>query len=273
MNPFFIVGNKRSGTSHLVRLLNLHPQVYISHESDAVWILYQFHNGMPFSSYPFDSPLGMNATLEKCAHVLDGSKTVRENFFALQTCLMKVGNPWCPPQEKEGVLWIGDKKPFQHTDPKLADFILENLPEARFIHLIRHPFSVVWSAERFNALRGGDFWLDLTPEQALERWTMHEEWVLRLKGLAPVLDVKFEDLCADTETEMKRIFDFLSVDTTDDLLCEAKKRTLRKQDRSPMLKCSRRTLSVMELYGYEPPKMTISNMLSGLFNRRKACMK
>ena len=34
MKTVFVVGNKRSGTSLLVRLLNAHPGVYVSHESD-----------------------------------------------------------------------------------------------------------------------------------------------------------------------------------------------------------------------------------------------
>jgi len=32
--PLFLVGNKRSGTSQLVRLLNLHPKIFVAHESD-----------------------------------------------------------------------------------------------------------------------------------------------------------------------------------------------------------------------------------------------
>jgi hypothetical protein len=43
--PLFIVGNKRSETSQLVRILNLHPQVFEYHESDISWILYQFYIG------------------------------------------------------------------------------------------------------------------------------------------------------------------------------------------------------------------------------------
>ena len=30
--PVFFIGNKRSGTSLLVRLMNLHPEVFVTHE-------------------------------------------------------------------------------------------------------------------------------------------------------------------------------------------------------------------------------------------------
>jgi hypothetical protein len=41
--PLFIIGSKRSGTSLLVSLLNQHPRVLVTHESDLVWILYQIY--------------------------------------------------------------------------------------------------------------------------------------------------------------------------------------------------------------------------------------
>src|SRR5690349_3517914 len=57
--------------SHLVRLLNLHPAVFVAHESDVIWILYQMANGLLFHCYPWDGPRGMEATLKQCADLLD----------------------------------------------------------------------------------------------------------------------------------------------------------------------------------------------------------
>ena len=58
MRPLFIIGNKRSGTSQLVRILNLHPEIFIAHESDIIWILHQFYRQEPFdySIYTLASP-------------------------------------------------------------------------------------------------------------------------------------------------------------------------------------------------------------------------
>ncbi len=61
----FIIGNKRSGSTQLMHLLNLHPNIFISNESDILWILYRFHNNLDIVPYQWDTPIGMNRILEK----------------------------------------------------------------------------------------------------------------------------------------------------------------------------------------------------------------
>ena len=46
INGLFIVGNKRSGSTHLMRLLNLHENIFVTNESDIVWVLYCYHNNI-----------------------------------------------------------------------------------------------------------------------------------------------------------------------------------------------------------------------------------
>lgn len=250
----FISGNKRSGTSQLVRMLNLHPHVFISHESDVIWILHQFYQNKPFESYPWDSPRGMDITVRQCGHVLNKEKSPQENFFALQHCMMQKGNPWLSPLSKKDLLWIGDKKPFQHTDPQLLAFILEMFPDARFIHMVRHPFAVAESSERFNKTIDGDFWIDLTLEQKVERWTYHEKSVskLKLSKTAKVIDVRYEDLCREPVKELTRIFTFLDLDIDENLLKRAQRDTRCILRNVPAIPCSRETTSMMEEYGYKP---------------------
>jgi len=256
--PLFIVGNKRSGTSLLVRLLNLHPRIFVSHESDIVWILYQFHERKPFEPHPWDSGRGMGITLSTCRSLLSLDRTPLENFYAVQTAMMRAGNPWLPALRKDELDWIGDKKPFQHGDPRLVDFILLNLPRARFIHLVRHPFQVVASVRRFNRTANGDFWKELSGEEQIERWLFHEERVLDLKRRVgeQLIDVRYEDLCKKPAEEMARLLTFLEVDqlppqSADDI----KRQTLPPRRRAPAITCSDRSRAVAELYGYSlaPP--------------------
>jgi hypothetical protein len=250
----FIAGNKRSGTSQLARLLTSHPQIFVSHESDAVWILYQFHNHHPFASHPKDSPRGMKYTLEKCGHVLDENKGIAENYFALQHCLMLTGSPWCPATNKSGLMWIGDKKPFQHTDPELVKFILDNFPTPHFIHLIRHPFAVAASAAAFNKTPDGDFWQRLTMDEIVERWTLHEKRVLELKQdkRVNVLDIRYEDLCRETAKELKTILHFLHLDMDEGMVKKAGRKTRYTIKNMPKIPCSEETRLIMEKYGYKP---------------------
>ncbi|MBA3483982.1 MAG: sulfotransferase, partial [Pirellulales bacterium] len=54
------MGNKRSGSTLLVNMLNEHPEVCVTHESDIIWTLYQCRHGMPkqFRSFELDAPRG-----------------------------------------------------------------------------------------------------------------------------------------------------------------------------------------------------------------------
>lgn len=250
----FITGNKRSGTSQLVRMLNLHPHLFISHESDVIWILYQFYQNKPFESYPWDSPRGMDVTLRQCGHVLTKEKSPQENYFALQHCMMTKGNPWLPPLSKKDLLWIGDKKPFQHTDPHLLAFILEMFPDARFIHMVRHPFAVAESSERFNKTIDGDFWIDLTLEQKVERWTYHEKSVsgLKLSQTGKVIDVRYEDLCREPAQALTRIFTFLDLAIDNNIIKRAQRDSQFIVKNVSPISCNEGTASMMEEYGYKP---------------------
>jgi hypothetical protein len=249
----FIVGNKRSGTSHLVRLLNLHPQVFVSHESDIVWALYQFSHDQPFQSHPWDSDRGLRHTLESCGDLFRRERSPRENFLAIQLRLMEAGTPFLPPQTKAELLWIGDKKPFQHADPQLVTFILERFPDAHFLHIVRHPFSVALSSDRFNERRGGDFWLGLTLEEKVERWTFHEQQVLSLRHRLPgrVHSLRHEDLCGHTREELSRLFAFLQLSAASGMLEEAVRQTRPVTRHIPVLGCSRETTRIAGGYGYD----------------------
>lgn len=250
--PVFIIGNKRSGTSQLVRLLNLHPQVFISHESDVVWILYQFHNDQSFRGHPSDSDKGMLLTLEHCSDLLLRDRSPWENFLAVQRRVMEQGTPWLPPVNKQELCWIGDKKPFQQADPQLSSFILENFPEAHFLHIVRHPFAVAASSQRFNKTRNGDFWLGLSREEKVERWTYYEKQVQALRTVVKdrVHTLRFEDLCRDTERELAAVFNFLRLCPSPDLLKEASRQTLPAANVLAAIRCSKETRDIARHYEY-----------------------
>ncbi len=251
--PLFIVGNKRSGTSHLVRLLNLHPQVFVSHESDIVWALYQFFHDQPIQSHPWDSDRGLRHTMESCGDLFRRERCPRENFLAIQRRLMEAGTPFLPPQTKNELRWIGDKKPFQHGDPQLVTFILEHFPDAHFVHIVRHPFAVALSSARFNESRGGDFWLGLSLEEKVERWTFHEQQVHSLRDKLPdrVHSLCYEDLCEHTSEQLSRVFASLQLSAAPGMLEEAARQTRSVTHHIPVIRCSEETTRVAAGYGYD----------------------
>ena len=249
----FIIGNKRSGTSLLVRLLNLHPQIFVSHESDIGWILYQYHQGRPFAAHSWDSDRGMHTTLELAGELLKSNAKPKDNFTAIQTRLMEKGTPWLPAQQKAELKWLGDKKPLQYTDPELLAFLLKHFPDAHFLHIVRHPFDVVASSDRFNQTADGDFWLGLSPTQKVERWTFHEKQVIKLCEAIPdrVYTLRYEDLCQQTEKELSGVFSFLKVEPNKEILREADRQTIFTARPTAPIACSEDAMQIATSYGYD----------------------
>jgi len=258
IRPLFIIGNKRSGTSHLVRLLNLHPHVFVSHESDIAWILYQFHRNRPFRAHAWDSEKGMRFTLESAGHLLQRNRAPSENFMAVQRHLMEKGTPWLGPLKKPDLLWIGDKKPFQHTDPRILSFILNQLPDAHFLHIVRHPFDVVASSDRFNRTRDGDFWLEFSPREKMERWAFHEKRVQTLRQTLKdrVHSLRYEDLCRRTRHELSAVFKFLGVAPIPQALEEASRQTIPAVHPTRVIQCSAEAARIARLHGYDVRRPT-----------------
>lgn len=258
----FLVGNKRSGTSHLVRLLNSHPSVFVAHEADVVWILYQMARGLPCRCYPWDGPVGMEATLKACADLLDREAVTRraataipELFDRILARLMEQGSDVQQPRPKERLAWIGDKKPVQQADPDILTFIRRHFSEARFVHIIRHPQAVVSSM-----VAGGrtwskvEYWKD-TPESIFERWAIHEEWVLAAKETVPVHSLRYEDLCTDPVGQLGKVFEFLGLTMPAAAATVIDSQTKRGADDkhiSFQLPRHRRAERIMELFGYCP---------------------
>ncbi len=215
--PLFLIGNKRSGTSHLVRLLNLHPQIFVTHESDIVWILYQIRNGTTPVCYPWDGPLGMEATMEACRDILELNAKkiaqghgISEVFFQVEHLLMQNGSKVQTPYNKISLAWIGDKKPVQHADPLIRQFIHAYFSQARFIHIVRHPQAVVASmVEAGREWARVEYWR-LSPTDILSRWATQEGWVLDAKSEGrQVYTLRFEDLCENPLESMRAVFNFL----------------------------------------------------------------
>jgi len=249
----FIVGNKRSGTSQLVRILNKHPGIFVSHESDIVWILHQFHSGQSLHAHhPWDSSRGMNLTLDTCGHLLRPELNPAENFKRVQLCVMKNGNPWMPPSEKKDIKWLGDKKPFQHADPRLWPFIRDHFPGAHFLHIVRHPFAVAESSNKFNQTPDGDFWEGLSLEEKVEKWTFHEqqvEWLRRQKDVS-LHTLRYEDFCRHTSRELSKIFRFLKLPVPSNMLEQASDETMPPVRNYPRINCSHQTRQLARQYGY-----------------------
>jgi hypothetical protein len=257
-----MLGNKRSGTSHFVRVANLHPNLFISHEADVVWILYQWSQRLPYCRYAFDGRLGMEATLRACGHLLEAisdldlrgplvPKMFRDILLHLRTNGSAVQVPF--PTKAE-LTWIGDKKPVQNSDPTLQSFIRTHFPSMRYIHIVRDPTAVISSMLRAGRTWAREYWGNVGKDELLARWTRHEEWVLQIKAANPasVVTVRFEDFIRAPVSEMARVCEFLQLpmpgSTAD---------AIRALPQRPRRRCAykfktypARTMAILSRYGY-----------------------
>jgi len=207
MQYVFAIGNKRSGTSLLVRLLNAHPSLLITHESDILWLLYCFEHNLPFEKHPDDGFKGASFTLERARHLFTRDRSVREIFEAVQRLLLSTGSPWLPPEKFDGIFCLGDKKPVQMTDERVFQYALQNFPGCKFIHVMRDP--VDWLVSYQNRVEGPK--KDI--HELLAFWLRIEQRVMLLRQRAEICSLTYESLCKNTEAIAKNIFAFLGLDT------------------------------------------------------------
>jgi hypothetical protein len=269
--PLFIVGNKRSGSTLLVNMLNEHPEVAVTHETDIVWALYQCQNGAPqeFRTFPWDAPRGLEAmtatygdAIRDLISAQPTTEELRRAFFEIQRRAIEDGTKvHVPLKRTPGLTWIGDKKPVQHSSPELRKFMCRLFPDATFLHIIRHPFAVV--ASKQEAARKWpitpNYWKTQAAE-VLDRWCVHEEWTLELKELLPdrVHTVRLEDLCACPIEQMSKLFTMIGLEASSTLL-ERLAGFVYSSPNEKYLRCltppSAQAERIMTIYGYSPTSL------------------
>lgn len=210
LKSIFIIGNKRSGTTLILQMLNMHPNVGITNESDVMWMLYQIKEKLILPDpYEWDAPGGMMATMAALSEHLD----LRKTFYKIQECVL---SKQLKRKDLKNITWIGDKKPVQNADPMLKKFTESLLPGTKYIHIVRHPHSVLLSmkkaAETWPLNHMPLYWQE-DDEIILHHWMKHENWVLNAKkNNHNIHTVKYENLCETPEIELNKCFSFLEID-------------------------------------------------------------
>ncbi|MEA4909322.1 MAG: sulfotransferase domain-containing protein, partial [Anaerolineaceae bacterium] len=80
-------------------------------------------------------------------------------------------------------------------------------------HIVRHPKAVVASMVEASMKWGRVAYWHQSPEKILERWAIHENWVLDAKQEGhPIHTIRLEDLSLHPMTSMKSVFEFLGLE-------------------------------------------------------------
>ncbi len=218
--PVFIVGMPRSGTTLVEQIMASHRDVFGAGELES---FHQFVNGL-------STRIGTDTAYPDCVAQLgrdDIAEMAAEHLRALRTL-------------DPDAHYVTDKMPtnFLHVGLILALF-----PNARFIHCRRDPrdtcfsiFGLDFAGEHtyaYNQTNLGRFYRQY--ERLMDHW----------RRIAPdsIIDVQYEELIANQETETRRLLDFCGLEWDSNCLDFHKTdRTVRtwsyRQVRQPIYKTS-----------------------------------
>jgi tetratricopeptide (TPR) repeat protein len=183
--PIFIIGMHRSGTTLLERILGGHSLVSDGGET-----------------YAFTAQIKI-ATDHKCTHAVDMLSVQRfagADFDA-------IGRGFIADSR-----WRAKGKPFltEKLPPNLlnAGFIAKAIPNARILHMVRDPIDTCFSNLRTYFTNAALYSFN---QIDLANYVGHYQGLMQhWRDVMPsrVLDVSYDDLVRDTETTVRRIFDF-----------------------------------------------------------------
>lgn len=145
--PFFILGSVRSGTTVLRDVLRRHPNLAAPEET------HFFRWAEPYGTGPYENKYLHKALFENHRR-LDGVKDF-DFFYTLQNArhrrdlMDNYARIFLEGRQQESRRWF-DKTPQNVYGVML---ISANYPEARFVHIHRHPYNVVASLRRGGMLR------------------------------------------------------------------------------------------------------------------------
>jgi hypothetical protein len=188
ISPIIIFGAPRSGTTYVNRILNEHPEIFITHETRLFAWVHQSLNVLPH-----DDQVVLNHRDRFIKHLRSVYPDWIRDFY-------KTLHPH--------VRYWGDKNP-HYADPinqGCLDTIAALFPETRFIHVIRDGRDVVSSL-----IRKG--WVDF--ESAHQTWMSHIEIGCAFGSSQQpnrYIEVRYEDLIRDDVGGARTLFDFLGIE-------------------------------------------------------------
>ena len=214
VEPIFIVGVGRSGTTLTRLMLNSHPNISIPYESHFITKYTEGYDCSGELTTPeireqlIDSLLN-EPMLSKWNHEWNRLQLLEaaEDEPSLSGIVASFYKQYASAKGK--TRW-GDKSDYLDRLPKINQLF----PTAKYIHVIRDGRDVASSVLK----------LDWGPRDiiAAASWWNDHVWLGRRLGewMGPeqYLEVKFEDLVLDTESQLRRICDFVCEDFSSEML-------------------------------------------------------
>lgn len=215
--PFFIVASPRSGTTLLERMLNRHSRLFTPPETEFFFLLKQ--KGLltrPFdvrlargfiAYYQTTQPatlLGLSEDDALAERLTQDASSWSEVFLRLIDLLSK----------GTGKVHLGEKTP-HHV--RCLDYLLNALPTARFVGLVRDGRAVVRSRMEHPQWEHNWYTAAKIWRQDVQAWQVHASGA----HAGRLCLVRYENLLQDPERELNRICAFLGEDYEPAMLDES----------------------------------------------------
>jgi LPS sulfotransferase NodH len=194
----FIVGAPRSGTTWLQQLLYVHPGLATGGES------HLFCEGLPAVFANFDHPDGMShlSTWVARAELLGAARAFCDRIFDTQRAATR-------PEAR----LVLEKTPNHRLQAALQ---AQLYPDARYVHIVRDGRDATASQRELWAAATDEF---ADADRNADAWGRAVRDVREHFGGLAYLELRYEDVMADTPAALARIFSHLGLEH-DAALCE-----------------------------------------------------
>lgn len=190
--PVFILGFTRSGTSMVEQILSAHSSIS---GGDELPFVYDLANNA-------GSILGTKQGYPLCLNELGGAaadkiQELRRRYMARLRMT---------PVLEPGTGWFTDKMPMNELHLGLIHLLF---PEAKLVHVVRHPLDAVLSSYFTDATHGGFCTYDLVSAAQHYAMLAHMVQFYRAKLDLDYLLVRYEDVVAGIDRQTRRMLKFL----------------------------------------------------------------
>jgi len=226
INPVFICGALRSGSTVFHLMLNSHPDITNPGEYDFLFDEIKDNGELPKTSDYIEflqSDRIFNSTSLNIDITLGYSDLIKSFISQMK--------------EDDNILAINIHRNFEHA--------YRLFPDAKYIHLLRDPRDVARSSIGMNwagnVYYGVDHWIDT--EKSWDKLT-------ELLDDEQYIEVRFEDLISDAVSALKTVCEFIGTSYTDNMFDYENNSTYSKPDIT-LINQWKRKLSTLELQNVE----------------------
>lgn len=219
LEPFFILGNPRSGTSVFRLMLNRHSEVVVPPECGYLLWYRQKYSAASFADVQtlteFANDVLSAKKFETWGLGLDElmSALLTESPHSYAEACACVHRSYALTKGKKTKIW-GDKNNYYVSE---SEKLLELYPKAKFLFVIRDPRDVFASYLDLANLKTDSKY---APKLTVSALDFGSEWLSNLKSMDALatqlsetdyLYVRYEDVVGDSEQTLTKVLEFLGV--------------------------------------------------------------